>query len=238
MDERDLETLFSAAPGEPPPSTFTESDVVAESKRQSARHRSRLAVSTSAVVLVLAGAGIFGIVGNVDFGGPKSASSGIRANSAPVPGQPSAGPARPSGSGEAPNFSSASPQQGGDGDGKTGPRVEGTSGCEQVDRELATALAGELPVPVAADGASPGGACTTGARAAGFPLPDGMISVAVLPAGAPLDEPRQPAGAAILRLPARGGGTLVLVSVAGTAGHPVPFAGELGRIAGDLAARF
>ncbi|MFD9961163.1 hypothetical protein [Amycolatopsis sp. NPDC058986] len=236
MDERDLETLFSAAPGEPPPSTFSESDVVAESKRQTARRRSRLAVSTSAVVLVLAGAGIFGIVSNAQFGAPDSASSGVRANSAPAPEQPSAGPARPSG--ESPNFSSASPQQGGDGDGRTGPRVEGTSGCEQVDRELATALAGELPVPVAADGASPGGACTTGARAAGFPLPDGIISAAVFPAGIPAEVPRQPAGASITRLPARSGGTVVLISVAGTPGRPVPFAGDLGRIAGDLAARF
>ncbi|MFD9888419.1 hypothetical protein ACFWY9_03705 [Amycolatopsis sp. NPDC059027] len=50
--------------------------------------------------------------------------------------------------------------------------------------------------------------------------------------------PRQPAGASITRLPARSGGTVVLISVAGTPGRPVPFAGDLGRIAGDLAARF
>ncbi|GAA3557962.1 hypothetical protein GCM10022222_46920 [Amycolatopsis ultiminotia] len=236
MDEQDVGKLFSGAPGEVPPPTFDVADVVRRSRRETLRRRNRFVAGAGAVVLVLAGFGTWGIVSGV---GGKSDSSSVL-NSAGAPAQPSASAARPLGtdSGGTPNFPPQPSRQGDSGDGRTGPRVEGTHGCAQVDWELATALAGELPGHLTAANASPGSVCTTGARGAGFPLRDGAISVAVFAAGKPVTAPAQPAGALTVRHATAGGGTLVLVSVPGTAGHPAPYAAELDRFATELAARF
>jgi hypothetical protein len=233
MDEREIESLFSGPPEAAPPSTFTKDDVVRESKRQTLRKRNRITAGAGAFVLVVVGFGTYGLV----------SGSGDRAavmNSAVAPAQPGASAARPlgTGNGEAPNFSARPSQQGDSGTVKTDPRVEGASGCEKVDWELATALAGELPGHFTAGQASPGSVCTTGTRAAGFPLSDGMISAAVFARGAPVNVPPQPAAAVTARQTTGSGGTLVLASVPGTAGQPAPYAADLARMAAALAPRF
>ncbi|WP_033290062.1 hypothetical protein [Amycolatopsis jejuensis] len=229
MDEREAETLFSGAPGEVPPATFSVDDVVRRSKRETLRRRNRVTAGAAAV-LVLAGFGVWGIVG---LSGEKSDSM---ANSAAAPAQPGASAGRPLGT-DGENFPAQPSRQGDSGDGRTGPRAEGTSGCGQVDWELATALAGELPGHLTAAQASPGSVCAPGARGAGFPLPDGMIGAAVFPRGA-VAVPAQPAGAVTVRRETGTGGTLVLVSVPGTTGHPAPYATDLDRFAATLAPRF
>ncbi|MGW4482336.1 hypothetical protein ACWEOE_00710 [Amycolatopsis sp. NPDC004368] len=235
MDERrDIESLFSGLPGEPPPPTFTKDDVVRESRRLTLRRRNRIAAGGSAVVLALMGFGAWGLVAG--GAGGKSDSASVM-NSAEAPAQPGASAARPLGTGEG-NFPALPPQQGGSGDGRTGPRVEGASGCEKVDWELATALAGELPGHFTATSASQGSICTTGARGAGFPVPGGTISVAVFPRGAPVTYPAQSAGAVTERSATGSGGTLVLVSVPGRLGQSAPYAGDLARFAASLAPRF
>jgi hypothetical protein len=233
MDEREIKTLFSGAPEDAPPATFTKDDVVRESKRQTLRRRNRIAAGGGAVVLVAVGFGAYGLIA----GSGDGSSAGT---SALAPAQPGASAARPlgTGNGEAPNFSAQPSQQGDGGTAKTGPRVEGASGCEKVDWELATALAGELPVHFTAGQASPGSICTTVTRAAGFPLPDGMISAAVFPRSVPVKVPAQPADAVTVRQTTGSGGTLVLVGVPGTAGHPAPYAADLARFAAALAPRF
>jgi hypothetical protein len=143
MDEREIQSLFSGAPEDAPPSTFTKDDVVRESKRQTLRKRNRITAGAGAFVLVAVGFGTYGLV----------SGSGDRAavmNSAVAPAQPGASAARPlgTGNGEAPNFSARPSQQGDSGTVKTDPRVEGASGCEKVDWELATALAGAPPRPL------------------------------------------------------------------------------------------
>ncbi|MBB4687503.1 hypothetical protein [Amycolatopsis jiangsuensis] len=235
MDEHDVEKLFSGAPGDVPSPTFDVADVVRRSRRETLRRRNRFTAGAAAV-LVAAGFGTWGIVGST--GGTSGSPATL--NSAGGPAQPSASAARPLGtdSGSVQNFPAQPSRQGDSGDGRTGPRVEGTHGCARVDWELATALAGELPGHLTAKGASPGSVCTTGARGAGFPLADGAISVAVFPAGKPVAVPAQPAGAASLRRTTPGGATLVLVSVPGTTGDPAPYAGDLDRYADGLAARF
>ncbi|MFI5607445.1 hypothetical protein [Amycolatopsis sp. NPDC051903] len=230
MDERDLETMFSGAPGDVPPPTFDVDDVVRESKRQTLRRRNRIAAGGAAVALAAVGFGTFGLVA----GKPDS---GAVMNSAAGPVQPSASAMRPLGTGEGNDFPAQPSRQGDSGDGRTGPRVEGASGCT-VDWELATALAGELPGHFSAANASPGSACTTGALGAGFPVPDGMISAAVFARGAPVTVPAQPAGAVTVRAATGTGGTLVLVSAPGTSGQPVPYVGDLGRFLASLAPRF
>ncbi|WP_328605245.1 hypothetical protein OG943_35245 [Amycolatopsis sp. NBC_00345] len=233
MDERDIETLFSGAPEDAPPATFSKDDVVRESKRQTLRRRNRIAAGGGAFVLVVVGFSAWGLVSG------SGGDSGVL-NSAAAPAQPGASAARPLGTrnGEAPNFSAQPSQQGDSGTAKTGPRVEGASGCEKVDWELATALAGELPGHFAAGQASPGSVCTTGTRAAGFPLPDGMVSAAVFARGAPVKVPVQPADAVTVRQTTGSGGTLVLVGVPGTAGRPAPYAADLARMAAALGPRF
>jgi hypothetical protein len=235
MDEHDVEKLLSEAPGEVPPATFDVADVVRRSQRETIRRRNRSAVGAAAV-LVAAGFGTWGIVGSA---GDSSGSSPVF-NSAEGPAQPSGPAARPLGTGDGgtQNFPAQPSRQGDSGDGKTGPRVEGTHGCTQVDWELATALAGELPGHLSAANASPGSACTTDSRGAGFPLSDGAISAAVFPAGTPVVLPAQPAGARTAQHPAAHGGTLVLVTVPGTAGQPAPLAADLTRLVTALAARF
>ncbi|WP_329069260.1 hypothetical protein [Amycolatopsis sp. NBC_01480] len=233
MDEREIESLFSGAPETAPPPTFTKDDVVRESKRQTLRKRNRITAGAGAFVLVAVGFGAYGLVSG-------SGDRGAVMNSAVAPAQPGASAARPlgTGNGEAPNFSARPSQQGDSGTVKTGPRVEGASGCEKVDWELATALAGELPGHFTAGQASPGSVCTTGTRAAGFPLPDGMISAAVFARGAPVNVPPQPAAAVTVRQTTGSGGTLVLAGVPGTTGQPAPYAADLARFAAALAPRF
>ncbi|MBN9746344.1 hypothetical protein DMP23_35560 [Amycolatopsis sp. A1MSW2902] len=229
MDEREAETLFSAGPGEVPPPTFSVDDVVRRSKRETLRRRNRITVGAAAVV-VAAGFGTWGIVG---VSSEKSDSS---ANSVAAPVQPGGSAARPFSNGD--DFPGQPSRQGAGETGRTGPRVEGTSGCGRVDWELATALAGELPGHLNAAQASPGSVCTTSSRGAGFPLPDGMIGAAVFARGTAVNVPTQPAGAVTVRQQTGSGGTLVLVSVPGTSGHPAPYATDLARFAASLAARF
>ncbi|MGW4061133.1 hypothetical protein ACWEGE_22825 [Amycolatopsis sp. NPDC004747] len=237
MDEQELRSLFSAAPGDAPEPSFTEGDVVRESRRQSVRRRNRITAGVGAVVLVVAG---FGVYGQLSGGIPKSMTAAD--NAAPAQagrgsGQPGDGPMRPEVGGESPNFSAQPPQQGGDGDGKTGPLAEGASGCEQVDGELATALAGELPGHFVAAQAVPGGACSTVSRSAGFPVPGGEVAAAVYPKGIPEVFKSQPAGTVTARAGTASGGVLVLVSVP-SAGAAAPYAGQVDRFARDLAPQF
>jgi hypothetical protein len=237
MDEQELRSLFSAAPGDAPEPSFTQGDVVRESRRQTVRRRNRITAGVSAAVLVVAG---FGAYGQLSGGMSKSmtaADNAVPAQGRPGSTQPGDGPLRPQIGGESPNFSSQSPQQGGAGDGKTGRQAEGASGCEQVDGELAIALAGELPGHVAAAQAVPGGACSTVSRSAGFPVPGGEVAAAVYPRGIPEVFKSQPAGTVTARAGTASGGVLVLVSVP-AAGAAAPYAGQVDRFAHDLAPRF
>ncbi|MEU5258282.1 hypothetical protein [Amycolatopsis sp. NPDC021455] len=232
MDEQELRSLFSAVPGDAPEPTFSQDDVVRESRRQTVRHRNRITAGVSAAVLVVAGFGAYGLLSG---GTPQSMTSAQ--DSGAAAGQPGDGPMRPQVEGESPNFSSAVPQQGGTSDGRTGRLAEGASGCDQVDRELAIALAGELPGHVSDTQAVPGGACSTAARSAGFPVPGGEIAAAVYPKGIPVARKFQPAGTVTAQVSTASGGALVLVSVP-SAGAAAPLAGRVERIAHDLAPQF
>ncbi|TVT23524.1 flagellar basal body-associated FliL family protein, partial [Amycolatopsis acidiphila] len=115
MDEKELETLFRAAPGEPPPPGFSLSDVTAASARAKERRRSALLLTAACLVAVLSAAGIAGVS---YFRSTETSTA-----------QPVTAPERLPGTSPVP-----SPLQGSGGNGKDGPRAEGTSGCEKVDR--------------------------------------------------------------------------------------------------------
>jgi hypothetical protein len=239
MDEQELRSLFSAAPGEAPPPTFGQADVVAESKRLT-RRRNRFLTAGAAVLVVVAGLGVadFFSSGLPGFTAGKDNAASAPANSGPLPGQPGGSSERPFVGGESPNFSTTPSQQGGDGAGKTGPTAEGAFGCEKVDGELATALAGELSAHGAVPGAAtPGGACTTGARSAGFPVPGGTISVALFPKGTPPVYVQQQSTAVRQTAITKSGGTIMLVSTPDGAGQ-APLADLMLQFAADLGRRF
>ncbi|VVJ23183.1 Uncharacterised protein [Amycolatopsis camponoti] len=238
MDEQELRSLFSAAPPDAPEPTFSQDDVVRESRRQTVRRRNRITAGVSAAALVVVGFGAYGVLSGGTPETLTSADNGAMASqSGPGSGQPGLSPARPEIGGESPNFSSEPPRQGGDQGGKTGQLAEGASGCEQVDGELAIALAGELPGHVAGTPAVPGGACSTASRSAGFPVPGGEVSAAVYPKGIPVVFKSQPAGAVTVQVATASGGSLVLVSVP-SSGATAPYAGQVRAFALALAPRF
>jgi len=237
MDEQELRSLFSAAPGDAPEPSFTQGDVVRESRRQTVRRRNRITAGVSAAALVVAGFGAYSQLSGDTLKSMTAADNAVPAQGGPGSAQPGDGSMRPQIGGESPNFPAQPPQQGGVGEGKTGPLAEGASGCEQVDGELAIALAGELPGHVSAAQAVPGGACSTVSRSAGFPVPGGEVAAAVYPKGIREVFKSQPAGAVTARVGTASGGVLVLVS-APSAGSAAPFAGQVDRFARDLAPRF
>ncbi|WP_133903925.1 hypothetical protein [Actinophytocola oryzae] len=106
-----------------------------------------------------------------------------------------------------------------------------------MDRELAAALAGELPAAanIKVDDAVPVSvACPPGARGAAFPLPDGEISVILMPrdTSAATDSGGDGAKATATTT----GGLLVLVaSTPDSPDDTVPYASDLSRFATAVA---
>jgi hypothetical protein len=233
VDDRELETMFADAVGQPPPAGFDADDVVSASRRAQARRRSTITAVCGCFVLLLAGFGAVSVFTSAEPGESLSAT----ATQSSVGGQPGTGPERPSKGGTIPGFSTQHPMQGGAGNGEDGPRAESASGCDKVDRELATALAGELPVTVNTADATAGRVCTTQARAAGFLVPGGTISVLLLAHGVTLDQTAVPVGSARAEKATAAGGTVELISTP-DAGAPPPLADQLPGLAGSLATHF
>ncbi|MEU4806748.1 hypothetical protein [Actinosynnema sp. NPDC023587] len=248
MDERRIADLFrDAANGAPPPS-FDVGNVRSASARETARKRTRLALGSALTVVVALG----GVVTYANLVPRENVSTSAgSAESAASPNlSPMAVPeprrgeslAVPDVSGGLPPKSiPEDPSTQGDGtSGTTGrPTTGGASGCQEVDRELAVALADELP---AAEGLQPSHAvanCPTGARGAGYLVRDdqgvyGVVSVVLVPPGVQALASSSPAEG---RAPARDGTVFVLSepaqgSVAG------PFEARLTDLAARVAARF
>lgn len=259
MDERKLAELFrDAVPDEVPPPTFAAGDIATKSNRQRVRRNNIVAGSVLGVVL-LGGVGVTigANLGDGSDGGSTVAGSADTASSsnkklapydAEVPGL--TGSATSQGDRErdaSPNksFPSQSPEQGGTETGKAGPQTGGTpGGCGQADRELAAALAGELPAAANLPAQPASLNCPAGARGAGFQLRDGdkvgVVSVMYVPAGTNLGTEvpwaNSPKGTEVKTAMSTDGDTIVVVS-APQQGEAAPFEGELARVAKDLAAR-
>lgn len=250
VDEKKLTELFKDVVADTPPPTFTHADVTRESERQRVRRRNGLLTGSAFGVAVLAGATALGVA---LWTGEVSPSQVTSAEGDGAPGNGTAAPyelpdgdakaAAPTERGQE-GFPPETPKQGGSSEGNGGPAgPTGTpSGCEQVDRELAAALAGELPATAIpdADAALPVSfTCPANARGAMFTLPDGQISVLLLPPGTTMifdSSVGSKFGNA--SVPTSTGGTVEVVSVPAAYGDPIPYVSELNSFATAIAERY
>jgi len=245
MDEKKLAELLKDAVADTPPPTFTQGDVTRESERLRLRRRNGLLTGSAFGVAVLAGATALGVAlwtGEISSPGTMSADSAASSgngNSAPdeLPGEGGyTAPQTERGEGFPPN----SPKQGGDSDGNGGPAgPTGTpSGCEQVDRELAAALAGELPAAAhvkAADAVPVALSCGDGFTGAAFDLPDGRLTVILTARGLQDATLMASSGSAQATAPTSDGRQVLVVSEPAGQGGSVPYASDLSRFAAEVA---
>jgi hypothetical protein len=228
VDEKKLGELFKDAVGDPPPATFGTGDVRKASHRATARRRNGI-VAGSALAVVLLGGGVVTTVALTGENTPTSALAPAAPNSE---GAANGGTMYDNGGAGSAHVEQAQPptlndrsdgsKQGDPSTGKAGGSAGSTlSGCEKADRELAAALASELPAaPNPDDALAVPFSCPSGSRGAAFKVTDaarpGTISVVLIPKGVSpgiaqlgINVP----GTANFTAPAvRTGGTLVLVS--------------------------
>ncbi|MBW4715668.1 hypothetical protein [Saccharothrix obliqua] len=251
MDERKLAELFRTAADDVPPASFDVGDVVAESGRAAARRRTRAALGSAlAAVLVFGGFFAYANVGTRQNGGVATSAGSAEGFPSPnltptpyaVPEPRDGEPVEPDVSGGLPPKSiPEDPSTQGDGtSGTTGrpPTAGGASGCQEVDRELAVALADELP---AAEGLQPSSAaanCPPGARGAGYLVRDGdvhgVLSVVLVPPG--VSALASTASAEAHAVASRG--TVFVLSEPAQGAAVGPFEARLPELAGKIAARF
>jgi hypothetical protein len=255
VDEHKLAELFRDAVRDAPPPSFDEGDVRSASHRATARRRSALALgSTMAVVLVFGGiavgAGVFG-------GGSKSldaATAGSAEGSNSSPGEtmtPYGLPADPNAEQKATDRGGPPPKSVPEDSSTQGDETPGSAslsagstptGCGPVDRELAIALAGELPVAAGTQPSPAAGTCPAGSKGAGYLVRDGdvigVFSVVVVPKGALQATGLGSAAAKQVSRTAQSGATVHVVSEPEQGSGTAPFAGKLDSVATDLASRY
>lgn len=208
MDERELGELFRSVPGEPPPPSFDESDVAAASRRVTARRRAAVGGVAAGVVLLVGGGLATGAVLSGSGGSGDDAGSVVAGRDPSTTGgtQPRAG--QPAETRErqpqAQDLPEAEPKQGGTADG------DRTHGCEEVDRKLATALAGELPVD--ASDAAPGRVCPEGTSSVSFRVQGSALTAVLAPPDVSMQHPERSADTETAERPTPDGSTLLLVS--------------------------
>lgn len=196
MDERQLTELFRDAADDGPSATFGHADVVAASRRVTARRRMALAGGSTLGIAVLVGGIVVGggylrdtgggdSLATAGSGGGSSSSSQVledQQERASTPGELAAPPS-PAADKDGPE----SPAEQGRGDsGKVVPwpglRDDGArAGCGPVDRELADALIRELPATSGVQPFAVPDACPPDARAAAIPVDGGSIYVVLGP---------------------------------------------------------
>jgi hypothetical protein len=244
MDEKKLAELLKEVVAETPPPTFTHADVTKESARQQQRRRNGLLAGSAFGVAVLAGATALGVA--LWTGGPTPSAvtspevGAYDSNESAAPyelpdegGTDSAQAER----GEEQGFPPEGSKQGDSSAGNGGPAGPASTprGCEQVDRELAAALAGELPAAakVKVDDAIPVSlSCPEGATGAAYDLPGGRISVILMPDDAALATASTRGTQA--DAPTTDGRQVFLVSEPVSASGTAPFGSDIERIATEL----
>jgi hypothetical protein len=260
VDEHKLADLFRDAVRDAPPASFDEGDVRAASQRATARRQTALALGTgTAAVVLAAGTAVgFGVLGSADQNSNTSASAPV-ADNAPrmtpfdVPGpkaesQPGDNPQSTEHGGLPPkSVPESSPLQGGDLSGSVSPRADSTRiGCGPVDRELAVALAGELPAAAGHQPVPVDGTCPTGSKAAGYVVRDGQVSglfsVIVVPKSgnneAQSAELGTMPGSRVTSLVTQSGNTLYVVSEPARGSSVPPFGSQVDTVAGKLAGKY
>ena len=252
MDEQQLAELMTEAVAETPPPTFDQHDVARASERLRVRRRNTIIAGSAASVAVLASASVLAVA---LLGGTNSANEATSAgdvasssngNAAPyeVPEEDDAAKAQTERGDRADeNVPSETPKQGGSSSGNAGPAGPGgtPSGCEQADRELAAALAGELPAAASFNRDAPQPValqCPHGSVGAAFPVQvgarSGLVSVVLVQPDVATPTWRLPAGAYRARAPTPNGATILVVTEP-FAGSAAPLSENLDAIAAGVA---
>jgi hypothetical protein len=251
VDERKISELFRDAVRDVPPPSFNQEDVLSESARLTRKRNAFVAASALGFALLVGGI----VVATGLWPGADQDTSTVTAGQAQAPGSgavpenetanddPQASKAV-----EAQSVPLSAPTQGGSTHRDAGPTAGGTpGGCGTADRELATALAGELPAATSAADVVPSAlACPTGSVSASFGVQDGprrgVLSIMLVPSGTP--QMQQPpwadrvSGTTGIVVKAGSGKELVVViePVSGSAAPPL--SGEdVSRMAKELAPR-
>ncbi len=198
MDEQKLGELFRDAARDAPPPSFDVDAVRSASARATARRRSAIAVGSAMAAVLVFGGLVVGADLLRNSGGDLAAAGSAHDASSPNVTPFSAGEPEVLPNGASPDLSGGIPSQsipddpstqGDEPSGRAGSTMAGSAqrGCVEVDRELAVALADELPV-ANADQATPVTAdCPVDARGASFLVRDGdfygTVSAVLAPAG-------------------------------------------------------
>lgn len=241
MDERELTRLFQDAADDAPPAGFDVKDVTTASRRTTARRRMRIAAVASIAAVVLGGAGFVAATGSFTGSGGESLSATAGRAASDQAAQPAqqdmrlenGDPRKPPVALSMQGDGAARAQAG------TAAGLTGTERCEAVDRRLATALAGELPVVPDDPQPVPGRLCAADGRNAAYRVADGdasgLVMVAYLPGQA--EATVTLAGRATVATARTSSGGVVVVASVPDGGSPTaPFAGRVQRIADAVAA--
>ncbi|KAA2260106.1 hypothetical protein F0L68_20480 [Solihabitans fulvus] len=261
MDERRLAELFRDAVRDVPPPSFDEGDVRAESRRAAARQRKSLGVASAAAVALVLGGTVLAV--GLQHGNTMSADSVRAAAPAPVSGSGS-GPTNsrmaplnkqdtndnsahsttPYRGGPPPNsIPEGTPTQGGASSGSASPSAGGTpGGCGPVDRELAVALANELPAAAGLTPVPVDGNCPDGTRSAGFLVKDGAVtglfSVVLVPTEGAAPDFSPLSGVQQDTQATPHGGRLTVVSRPQPGATTAPFADRVADVAKRIAPKY
>ncbi|MET0133631.1 MAG: hypothetical protein ABW215_08550 [Kibdelosporangium sp.] len=254
VDEKKLAELFNDAVRDAPPATFGTGEIRTASRHATKRLRNGIVAGTAAAVVLLGGAAfsVVALTGGESLttaASPEAANGEAGPNSGTMYGEGDARAPRAADQGQTlGNDRQETPKQGGSPGGEAGGSagVGTPGGCGQADRELAAALAGELPAATKKIVSPVPFGCPPGSRAAAYKVTDGArsgtISVVLVPKGAttgfaPMgsDVP----GTENFNSEARkSGGTLVVVSQPTPELAEPPFSDMGSRIATELGAKF
>jgi hypothetical protein len=144
------------------------------------------------------------------------------------------------------DFPPEAPKQGGTPNGNAGPPGPGSTprGCGQADRELAAALAGELPAAANKPWMTANVLCPDGSRAVAFSLDDsgktGTVTFVITPPGTSVDFPvnGSPEGTVVGAGTASDGRRIFVITEPTGASTQAPFSGEVVGVAERLARKF
>ncbi len=253
MDERKLADLLHDAVADAPPPSFDQHDVARESERQRVRRRNGVLTGSAFSVVLLASATALGVA---LWTGPQSAeqtndantaAAGGNADAAPyeLPQEDSAGAPQTERENVPHDSPSETRKQGRPPSGDAGPDVSGgtPSGCEKADRELAAALAGELPAAAnvkVADAQSVELSCPPGSVGAMYRVVDSgqsgsFSAVVVRPDAAPPNWSNLPIGTQRAEAISADGRTVVVLSEPRLDGEFAPFGGDVQQVANEIA---
>jgi uncharacterized Zn-binding protein involved in type VI secretion len=254
VDERQLAELFREAADGGPPASFGHVDVVAASRRATARRRAAMAGGTAIAMVMLVGSIVLGggLLRGTDRGIEQAtpADQDSTTQSGPtVLGDPRDQPPElvPSPS-TAVNSSGpeANAEQGRTASGKVVPWPglrdgDARAGCGPVVRELAETIISGLPATRTGEPYAVPDDCPPGAEAAAVPVDGGAIYVVLGPVrgdGPPDQQVRRGDGAVGYQVYTPTGKVLLVLSVPAVDGGPAPYADQTQRLADTIAQRY